>query len=100
LSPYAPHLGEELWEKLGNSGSNAYAPWPAWEEELTRDERVTVVVQLNSKIRGKLEVPAETDAKELERLAFEIDKVKEQTAGKTILKVVTIPGKLVNIVVK
>jgi leucyl-tRNA synthetase len=59
-----------------------------------------VVVQINSKIRGKLEVPIDTDAAELSRLAFEIDKVKEQTAGRIIVKVVAIPGKLVNIVMK
>jgi leucyl-tRNA synthetase len=100
LSPYAPHLGEELWERLGNTPSNAYAPWPAWDEELTKEDLATVVVQINSKIRGKLEVPIDTDAAELSRLAFEIDKVKEQTAGRIIVKVVAIPGKLVNIVMK
>ena len=100
LSPYAPHLGEELWEQLGHEPSVSKVTWPTYEEGLTRDETVTVVLQINGKVRSKIEVAADTPADELERLALENDRVREWTEDKEIVKRIIVPGKLVNLVVK
>ena len=99
LAPYAPHLAEELWEKLGHAPPVALAPWPQWHEELTRDEEVTIVVQVNGKVRSKFQMPAETDQKELEQKALEIDRIRELISEKEVKKIITVPDKLVNIVV-
>ncbi len=100
LSPYAPHLAEELWKKLGNEPSVSAQPWPGYDEELTRDDEVTVVVQVNGKIRSRMAVPAGTAPKELETKARGIDRIEELIRGKSVVKIVTVPDKLVNIVVK
>ncbi|MCK4516269.1 MAG: class I tRNA ligase family protein, partial [Spirochaetaceae bacterium] len=100
ISPYAPHLGEELWEQLGHEPSVSKVTWPTYDEALTRDEIVTVVLQVNGKVRGKIEVPADTPTDELERLALENDRIQQWTADKEIVKRVTVPGKLVNLVVR
>jgi len=98
LSPYAPHLAEELWERAGKAPSVCLAVWPAYEEALTRDDTVTIVVQVNGKLRDKFEVPAGTNKEELEHLALARSKTQEWMAGKRINKVITVPDKLVNIV--
>jgi leucyl-tRNA synthetase len=98
LAPYAPHLAEELWERLGHRESLAYQPWPAYDPAWLVEHTVTVVVQVNGKLRDKIEVPAGTAEAELERLALASAKVKEFAAGKSVKKVVVVPGKLVNIV--
>src|ERR1019366_8318633 len=92
LAPYAPHLAEELWEKLGHRESLAYAPWPAYDAALLQESTVTVVVQVNGRLRDKLDVPAGTPNADLERLALASDKVREHTAGKQIRKVIVVPG--------
>ena len=98
LAPYAPHLAEELWEKLGHKQTLAYAPWPQHDEALLKESTITVVVQVNGKVRDKLAVPAEISNADLEQRALANEKVKEFTAGKQIKKVVVVPRKLVNIV--
>ncbi|UII55259.1 leucine--tRNA ligase [Cytobacillus spongiae] len=98
LSPIAPHIAEELWEKLGHSGTITYEAWPAYDESKLVDDEVEIVVQVNGKVKTKLLVPAEAGKDELEKLAMEDDKVKEHIDGKTIRKVIAVPGKLVNIV--
>jgi leucyl-tRNA synthetase len=98
LSAYAPHIGEELWEKLGNSDSVAYQPWPEFSEELTIDNEVTIVVQINSKVRAKMLMAADTSKDDMEKAAMEQDRIKELLEGLTVRKVIVIPGKLVNIV--
>ncbi|MED3333915.1 leucine--tRNA ligase [Bacillus velezensis] len=98
LSPIAPHLAEELWEKLGHEGSIAYEAWPAYDESKLVDDEVEIVVQLNGKVKAKLMVPADADKAALEQLAQADEKVKEQLEGKTIRKIIAVPGKLVNIV--
>jgi leucyl-tRNA synthetase len=98
LAPYAPHLGEELWEKLGHTKSLAYEPWPAFDPALLIESTIEIVLQVNGKVRGKLDVPVAITKSELETLALANDKVKEFTAGKAVKKVVVVPGKLVNIV--
>jgi leucyl-tRNA synthetase len=100
ISAYAPHLGEELWEKLGHTGSVSQAAWPAWEENLTADSEVTIVVQVNGKIRDKFTAAAGTPKEELETTARQLPGALKWTGGQTIVKVIAVPDKLVNIVVK
>ncbi|GHV32332.1 leucine--tRNA ligase [Spirochaetia bacterium] len=100
VSAYAPHLGEELWERLGHRDSVSKAPWPAWDDALTADNEVTVVAQVNGKIRDKFTVAAGTAKAELEKTALALPGVQKWLEGQTIVKVITVPDKLVNIVVK
>ncbi len=99
LAPYAPHLAEELWERLGHKPSIAKADWPTWVEKLTIDKEVTVIFQVNGKIRAKMMLPMGTDKKELENLALNNKRIKEWINGKEIKRIITVPDKLVNIVV-
>ncbi|EKF36568.1 leucine--tRNA ligase [Bacillus xiamenensis] len=98
LSPIAPHLAEELWNKLGHEGSISYEAWPQYDESKLVDDEVEIVVQLNGKVKAKLTVPADATREQLEELAKNDARVKEQLEGKTIRKVIAVPGKLVNIV--
>ena len=98
LAPYAPHLAEEIWERLGREPSVSRQEWPEWIEEYTLEDEVTVVVQINGKVRSKIELPAGTEKGEMERKALEIDRIRELLDGKTVRKVITVPDKLVNIV--
>jgi leucyl-tRNA synthetase len=100
LSAYAPHLGEELWQKLGHRESVSAAAWPAYDEQLTLDSEVTVVAQVNGKIRDKFTAPAGTAKLELEKTALALPGVLKWTEGHTVVKVISVPDKLVNIVVK
>jgi len=100
LSPLAPHLAEELWEVLGHKKTLAYEPWPGYDEGLMRESVVEVPVQINGKLRARIEVPAETDAAALDAAARAHPRVAELLAGKTIVKTVALPGRLVNYVVK
>ncbi|MDA1477683.1 leucine--tRNA ligase [Bacillus changyiensis] len=98
LSPVAPHLAEELWSRLGHEDTITYEAWPVYDEEKLVDDEIEIVVQLNGKVKAKLNVPADSSKEQLEELAKNNDKVKEQLEGKTIRKVIAVPGKLVNIV--
>jgi leucyl-tRNA synthetase len=98
LSPIAPHIAEELWEKLGHHESVSYAAWPLYDEALTVDQEVEIVVQVNGKIVERMAIAADTDEAEMERIAKENVKVQEAIAGKTVRKVIAVKGKLVNIV--
>ncbi|MGM9970410.1 MAG: leucine--tRNA ligase [Anaeroplasma sp.] len=100
FSAICPHAGEELWEILGHSGTIAYEPWPTYDEELTHDALVTYAVSINGKLRDKLQIEANTDVKEVEKLAFESQKIKAFIEGHEIVKVIVIPNKIVNIVIK
>ena len=100
LSVYAPHLGEELWHKLGETETVSRAQWPVWNEELCKDDSCTIVVQVNGKIRDKFEAALNEDKAALEKQALQTDGAKRFTDGKEIVKVITVPNKLVNIVVK
>ena len=100
LSPYAPHVAEELWEKLGGSPSVSKQPWPRWDEEKTKEEVIELVLQINGKVRSKVEAPADISKEEMESLAKGNDRIKELIEDKNIVKVITVPGKLVNIVAK
>jgi leucyl-tRNA synthetase len=98
LAPFAPHLAEELWQKLGHDRSLASASWPSWDEEVTRDAWIDIPVQVMGKVRGRITVPADADRAVMEAAALSDAKIQIYTAGKTILRVVTVPGKMVNIV--
>ncbi|AMM90072.1 leucyl-tRNA synthetase [Bacillus pumilus] len=98
LSPIAPHVAEELWNKLGHEGSISYEAWPQYDESKLVDDEVEIVVQLNGKVKAKLTVPADATKEQLEELAKNDARIKEQLEGKTIRKVIAVPGKLVNIV--
>jgi leucyl-tRNA synthetase len=98
LAPYAPHLAEELWEKLGNAPSIARVPWPGWIEELTAKELVEVVYQINGKIRAKESLPAGTADAELKERALGNERIREILSGREIRKVIVVRNKLVNIV--
>ena len=100
LSPYAPHLGEELWSKLGHKESNAYESWPTFSEEFCVEDTKEIVVSVNGKVRDKFTCAADTPKEELENLAKQTEGYKKFTDGKTVVKVIVVPGKLVNIVVK
>ena len=100
LSPYAPHLGEELWEKLGHKESCAYAKWPEFSEEFCKDDTKEFPVMINGKLRAKFEAAADTDNATLEAMAKETEGFKKFTEGKTVSKIIVVPGKLVNVVVK
>ena len=100
ISVYAPHMGEELWQKLGNDNTIAYEPWPTYNEEYCKDNTCTIVIQVNGKIRDKIEVPMNTDKAEVEKLALETEGAKRFMEGKNPLKVIVVPNKLVNIVIK
>ncbi len=100
ISPYAPHLGEELWEKLGNTESISYEQWPTFDEALTVDNTCTIVVQINGKVRDKFEAAIGADKAEVEKMALATDGAKRFLDGKEPAKVIVVPNKLVNIVVK
>ena len=98
LSPVTPHFCEELWEELGHREGLTFQPWPQWQEEATRQDMLTIALQVNGKLRGTLEAPAGSDKTALEALARADESVLRHTAGLTIRKVIVVPGKLVNIV--
>jgi leucyl-tRNA synthetase len=99
IAPFAPHFAEELWEALGMSGSIANASWPEYDPQAIVATEVTVVVQVNGKVRSKLMLPAGLSDKEIEAAALADPKVKEHTNGKVPKKVIIVQGKLVNVVI-
>jgi leucyl-tRNA synthetase len=99
LSPYAPHICEELWQRLGCDELIAHAPWPEWDDDLAADELMTIVVQVNGKKRDELQVPPDTDRTELEQLALASENAQRFLDGNDPKKVIVVPGRLVNIVV-
>jgi leucyl-tRNA synthetase len=100
LYPMTPHIAEELWEMLGNSGTISQEKWPAYSEELTREERVEVIIQINGRLRGKILVDEGLAEDETKERALEDARIAPLIAGKKILKVVAVPKKLVNIVLQ
>lgn len=98
LNPIAPHIGEELWNRLGNTESISYEPWPTYDEAKLVEDEVEVVVQVMGKVRAKLNVAKDTSKEELEAIALANEKVKPWLEDKTVRKVIVVPGKLVNIV--
>ena len=100
MSPVTVHLSEEIWKELGGKTSIHNEPWCEWDENLAKASKITLVVQLNGKVKDKLEADEGASNDELQELALASDKIKELTSGKEIVKVIVVPKKLVNIVVK
>jgi len=100
LAPITPHLAEELWEMLGHSGGLWSVKWPTFNPELAKEEEVEIVVQINGRVRGKLKVAAGASEEEVMRLAKADAGAAAHLAGKTIVKVIYVQDKLLNIVVK
>jgi leucyl-tRNA synthetase len=100
LSPYAPHIAEELWQVLGHGQTLAYEPWPDYDEALTRENTIEVPVQVLGKLRAKVCVPAEATPADIEAAARADQKVQEWIGGKQVVKVIVVPGRLINFVVK
>ena len=100
LAPVLPHMTEEIYEGLGGKVSVHTLEWPKYEESLAKTSTITLVVQINGKVKDKIEVDAETSKEDLEKVALNSSRIKELTVDKQIVKVIVVPGKLVNIVVK
>ncbi|UOE93522.1 leucine--tRNA ligase [Alkalihalobacillus sp. LMS39] len=98
LSPVAPHMSEELWTLLGGETTIAYEPWPTYEEAYLVEDEIEIVCQINGKVRAKLVIAKDATKEQMEEIALHDEKIKEEIAGKTIRKVIAVPGKLVNIV--
>ena len=100
LAPFAPFLTAELWEKLGNKEDILRAPWPKSDADLAREDEIEIPVQINGKLTAVVRVAAGSDAKAIEAAALANDKVRARTAGKNVAKVIVVPGRAVNLVVK
>jgi len=99
LSPFAPHISEEIWEKLGNKKTIFEEKWPQYDESLMKEDEVEMVVQVNGKVRERLMVVSDVTEDEAKETALESEKVRVFTADKEIKKIIFVPGKLINIIV-
>ncbi|RMF94919.1 MAG: leucine--tRNA ligase [Candidatus Schekmanbacteria bacterium] len=97
--PIAPHVCEELWQLLGEKETLLNTPWPNYDSSLLEEEEITLVIQINGKVRSRINVPADADEEKIKELAFQNDKVKEYTNSKKIIKTIIVPKRLINIVV-
>jgi len=100
MAPTAPHLAEELWQRTGHDYSIHNQSWPQWDEELAREEEITLVVQVNGKLRDRITVPASITETEARQLVMERERVKTHVKDREIANIVYVPGRLVNIVVR
>ena len=100
LAPYAPHLAEELWERLGGKPSVANQPYPSFDDAYTVDSEVTLVVQINGKVRSKLTVPRDLTEEEMKKTLAADSKINSLTEGKTVVKTVYVPNRIVNLIIK
>jgi leucyl-tRNA synthetase len=100
LAPFAPYLVQDIWEALGNEGPVFRHAWPAFDPELAKDEEAEIVLQVNGKLRSRISAPFGTPKEELEARALADEKVQPFLEGKQVVKLITVPDKLVNIVVK
>lgn len=100
LSCIAPHICEEMWEKLGHEGTIAYEAWPTYEEDMLVVSTIEIAVQVNGKVRGRLSINKDQEAESVKQQALELENVKAHTDGKEIKKIIYVPNKIVNIVYK
>jgi leucyl-tRNA synthetase len=99
VSPFAPHMGEELWSRLGGATTLAYEPWPKFDEALVKDDVIEIGVQINGKARASISIPADADEATAKGIALEDAKIKDHVAGKTIKKVIFVKGRILNLIV-
>ena len=99
LAPLAPHIAEELWQKLGHSKSLTYEKWPTYDPMLLVESTIEYPVQVNGKLRGRVTVPADADEAAIQAAALADDKVQAAIAGKSVKKAIVVKGKLLNLVV-
>ncbi|MFI5271126.1 MAG: leucine--tRNA ligase, partial [Candidatus Saccharimonadales bacterium] len=99
LAPFAPHITEELWSKMGNVDSIHSSSWPLYDEKLLIEETVTIVIQINGKLRGEMQIATDSSKEDIEKAAKEIPRIAELLDQKVILKTITVPNKLVNFVI-
>ena len=100
IAPFAPYLTAELWEELGETGSVLRAPWPTSDPELAKEDELEIPVQINGKLVVVIKVAADASLKAIEAVALADEKIQSRTSGKAVAKVIVVPGKLVNLVVK
>ena len=100
LAPFAPYVAQEIWEDLGHEGPVFRRPWPPFDPELAKEDEAEIVVQVNGKLRGRIYAPFGTPKEQLESAALADEKVKPFLEGKQVIKIITVPDKLVNLVVK
>jgi leucyl-tRNA synthetase len=100
LAPFAPHLAHELWEMLGEKGSLLRTPWPKYDPALAKEDEIEIPVQINGKLRSLIVVPVDSSKEIIEQRALSEEKIKATIAGKQVVKVIVVPGKLANIVVR
>jgi leucyl-tRNA synthetase len=100
LAPFAPYLAHELWEMLGETSDLLRAPWPKYDPALAKEEEIEIVLQVNGKIRSRIVVSVDATEDQLSELAQADEKVRSDLAGKTVVKVIVAPGRLVNVVAK
>jgi leucyl-tRNA synthetase len=99
LSPFAPHMGEELWRRLGNTESLAYAPWPEFDPALVKDDVVEIGVQVNGKVRGAVKLAVDADEETARAAAMGEERVRVHVEGKTVKKLIYVKGKILNFIV-
>ncbi len=99
LSPFAPHIAEELWQRLGHAGGLAYEPWPAWDPALVLEDTVTVAIQVNGKLRATLELPRDLGPDRVREAALADERIQKYLEGATVRKVIHVPNKLLSLVV-
>lgn len=99
LSPFAPHIAEEIWEKLGHENSIFLEKWPEYDPKLIKDEQISLVIQINGKVRDQIEVAAGVKEEEVKKLALAQDKIVKYIDGKNIRKIIFVPDRLINFVV-
>ena len=100
LAPFAPHMCEELWALLGHKDTLVYEPWPTYDEAAIHEDTIEIPVQIKGKLRSRIIVPADADKTTLEAAAKADERIAELLEGKTIVKTIVVPGRLVNFVVK
>jgi leucyl-tRNA synthetase len=99
LSPFVPHIADELWERLGHQGSALTVPWPEYREDAIKEEEILIVVQVNGKLRSRFTIAADTDDETIKTAALSNDRIASYIAGRRVKKVIVVKKKLVNIVV-
>jgi leucyl-tRNA synthetase len=100
LSPFAPFVCEEMWERLGKGRSIYFESWPKWEEELLQTERIVLPIQVNGKVRGTVEVPAEASEEEIKEEVLKLERVRKYLEGKQLKRFIVVPKRLISIVVE